>query len=162
MGKSYIVACLALLACLEHKYQRITVVVPNNYLISRDKTRFAPLFTNYEEIVKYSSDIDFDIVANHLILVDEADDLLYKQPEKFFSIGASKMSINNKRVRPKIACFTSTKGHGTLLWQKLLELQEYKELSYWPTGFAVPTGVISSVESTHLNYIEPSNLVELL
>ena len=148
MGKSYIVACLALLACLQHKYQRITVVVPNNYLISRDKTRFAPLFTNYEEIVKYSSDIDFDIVANHLIIVDEADDLLYKQPEKFFSIGASKMSINNKRVRPKIACFTSTKGHGTLLWQNLLELQEYKELSYWPAALSVPTGVISSVETT--------------
>ena len=71
MGKSYIVACLALLACLEHKYQRITVVVPNNYLISRDKTRFAPLFANYEQLIQYSSDIDFEIVPNHLILVDE-------------------------------------------------------------------------------------------
>jgi hypothetical protein len=92
--------------------------------------------------------------------VDEADDLLYKQPEKFFSIGASKMSIHNKRVRPNIVCFTSTKGHGTLLWQKLLELQEYKELSYRPAGFAVPTGVISSVETTKLTCIEPDNLVD--
>ena len=162
MGKSFIVACLALLACLEHKYARITIVVPNNYLISRDKQRFSSLFKNFESLIQYQDDIDFEIVANHLILMDEADNLLYQQPEKFFSIGASKLSINNKRVRPKIVCFTSTKGHGTLLWQKLLELQEYKELSYWPTGFAVPTGVISSVESTHLNYIEPSNLVELL
>ena len=160
MGKSYIVACLALLACLEHKYQRITVVVPNNYLICRDKTRFAPLFANYEQLIQYCSDIDFEIVPNHLILVDECDDLLYKQPKKFFSIGASKMNINNKRVRPKIACFTSTKGHGTQLWQKLLELQEFKELSYWPAGFAVPTGVISSVETTKLTCIEPANLVD--
>jgi hypothetical protein len=48
MGKSYIVACLALLACLQHKYQRITVVVPNNYLISRDK----PDLLLYSQITK--------------------------------------------------------------------------------------------------------------
>jgi hypothetical protein len=160
MGKSFIVACLALLACLEHKFERITVVVPNNYLVSRDKQRFAPLLKNFEHLIQYTDDVDFEVMAKHLILVDEADDLLYKQPDKFFSIGASKMGIKNKSARPKIICFTSTKGNGTLLWQKLLELQGYKELSYWPTSFAVPTGVISSVETTQLTRIEPSAVVD--
>jgi hypothetical protein len=160
MGKSYIVACLALLACLEHKFERVTVVVPNNYLVSRDKQRFAPLLKNYVNIIDYTDDVDFEVMAKHLILVDEADDLLYKQPEKFFSIGASKMGIKNRSARPKIVCFTSTKGHGTPLWQKLLEMQGYKELSYWPRTFAVPTGVVSSVETTQLSCIEPAIMTD--
>ncbi len=66
------------------------------------------------------------------MLVDEADDILFKRPEQFFAIGADKCRIANKAARPKILCFTSTKGHGNELWHTLLNIQGYKELSYWP------------------------------
>ncbi len=94
--------------------------------------------------------------------MDEEDNSLYKKPEKIFSVGSIKIFFKNKNARPKIIRFTITKGHGSLLLQKLLDLQGYKELSYWLTSFAVPTGIISSVETTQLNCIEPSNLIKKL
>ena len=43
MGKSYIVATLALMACLANLYKQITIVIPNGYLLQRDRDRFAVL-----------------------------------------------------------------------------------------------------------------------
>jgi hypothetical protein len=131
MGKSYIVAAIALIASITHKYSNITIVVPNSFLKSRDHTKFAALFTNHKN-VQYTDSLQFEVQAKHLVLVDEADEILYKKPEQFFAIGAAKNKIANKAARPKIVCFTSTKGHDNELWHTLLKIQGYKELSYWP------------------------------
>jgi hypothetical protein len=48
MGKSYIVAAIALKASITDKYSNITIVVPNSFLKSRDHTKFAALFTPSE------------------------------------------------------------------------------------------------------------------
>ena len=119
------------MASITHKYSNITIVVPNSFLKSRDHTKFAALFTNHPN-VRYTDELQFEVQAKHLVLVDEADDILYKRPEQFFAIGADKSRIANKAARPKIVCFTSTKGHGNELWRTLLKIQGYKELSYWP------------------------------
>ena len=50
MGKSYIVAAIALMASITHKYSNITIFVPNSFLKSRDHTKFAALFTNHPNV----------------------------------------------------------------------------------------------------------------
>ena len=120
MGKSFIVACIALMACISRKYSFVTIVVPNNYLLQRDQERFAPLFRNNSKQIFYTNQIDFEVRHNHLILIDEADDLLYKQSAQFFSIGASKKRCKNIVNKPRIVCFTATKGHNNELWHSLL------------------------------------------
>ena len=120
------------MACISRKYSFVTIVVPNNYLLQRDQQRFAPLFTNYVKQICYTNQIDFEVHNNHLVLIDEADDLLYKQSAQFFSIGASKKRCKNILNKPRIVCFTATKGHNNELWHSLLASQDYTELSYWP------------------------------
>ena len=56
MGKSYIVAAIALMASITHKYSNITIVVPNSFLKSRDHTKFAALFTNHPN-VQYTDEL---------------------------------------------------------------------------------------------------------
>jgi hypothetical protein len=109
------------MASITHKYSNITIVVPNSFLKSRDHTKFAALFTNHPN-VRYTDSLQFEVQAKHLVLVDEADDILYKRPEQFFAIGADKSRIANKAARPKIVCFTSTNGHGNELWRTLLKI----------------------------------------
>ena len=164
MGKSFIVACIALMACISSKYSCITIVVPNNYLLHRDQERFAPLFRNHSQQISYTDQIDFEVQnnhsnqisytnaidfevqLNHLIIIDEADDLLYKQSAAFFKIGASKQRCKNVVNKPRIVCFTATKGQDNDLWHSLLASQDYTELSYWPSNLAVPAGVITSLD----------------
>ena len=107
-------------------------MVPNDYLLHRDQERFAPLFKNHSNKITYTAAIDFDVQLNHLIIIDEADDLLYKQSAAFFNIGASKKRCKNIANKPRIVCFTATKGHNNELWHSLLASQDYTELSYWP------------------------------
>ena len=114
-------AAIALIARITHKYSNITIFVPNSFLMSRDHTKFAALFTNHPN-VQYTAELQFEVQAKHLVLVDEADDILYKKPEQFFAIGADKNRMANKAARPKIVCFTSTKGHGNELWHTLLKI----------------------------------------
>ena len=120
------------MACISSKYSCITIVVPNNYLLHRDQERFAPLFKNHSNQISYTNAIDFEVQLNHLIIIDEADDLLYKQSAAFFKIGASKQRCKNVVNKPRIVCFTATKGQDNELWHSLLASQEYTELSYWP------------------------------
>ncbi len=56
MGKSYIVAAIALMASITHKYSNTTIVVPNSFLKSRDDTKFAALFTNHPNI-RYTNEL---------------------------------------------------------------------------------------------------------
>ena len=80
MGHSYIVATLALMACLANLYKQITIVIPNGYLLQRDRDRFAVLLQSFTHQITYTSELDFVVTPNQLVIVDEADDLLYKQP----------------------------------------------------------------------------------
>ena len=148
------------MACISRKYSFVTIVVPNNYLLQRDQERFAPLFTNYSKQISYTNQIDFEVRNNHLILIDEADDLLYKQSASFFSIGASKKRCKNILNKPRIVCFTATKGQDNELWHSLLASQDYTELSYWPQNLAVPAGVITSLESASFSIVEPAALLD--
>ena len=116
MGKSCIVATLALMACLANLYKQITIVILNGYLLQRDRDRFAVLLQSFSQQITYTSELDFVVTPNQLVIVDEADDLLYKQPSAFFNLGANKMR-RNTNTNPKIICMTATKGFQTKLWK---------------------------------------------
>lgn len=161
MGKSYIIACTAFLAGNTASFDHVTIVIPNNNLLLRDQQRFAALFKPHICQIQYARDLTFAVKPKHLVLIDEADYLIYENSSEFFSIGANSTKIA-KKAQPKIICFTSTKGNGTPLWDNLLLYHGYKELSYWPDQLAVPTSVVQSLGSTKLQEIEPSGILQML
>ena len=101
--------------------------------------------------------------ANHLIVLDEADDLLYKKPEDFFAFASNKAGTKfvNKR-NPKVICLTATKGTANDLWHELLAFYNFSELSYWPTGIPIPPGIITTLQSTDCTTIAPSQMQDTL
>lgn len=94
------------MACVANLYKQVTIVIPNSYLLQRDQVRFAALLQSFSTQITYTSELDFVVTPNQLVIVDEADDLLYKQPHAFFNLGAFKM----RKTNPKIVCLTATKG----------------------------------------------------
>lgn len=154
MGKSFIVATIALLSCVTQLHKQITIVIPNSYLLARDKSRFAPLFVNYQDKIAYTSELDFKVQKNQLVLIDEADDLLFKRPEDFFAVGGHKGCNNpTRKNNPSIICLTATMGNKTDLWHELLIFQNYSELSYWPKTVQVPAGIVRNVDEHDCNTI---------
>ena len=101
------------------------------------------------------------MTPNQLVIVDEADDLLYKQPSAFFNLGANRMR-KNPNTNPKIICLTATKGFQTPLWKSLLKNCNYSEFEYWPKEAPVPSGVIKSLNESTCSKIAPENLHSLL
>ncbi len=137
--------------------------MPNSYLLERDKSRFAPLFTNYSTQIAYSSELDFKIQPSQLVIIDEADDLLYKRPEDFFAVGGHKGSTKpNCKTNPSIICLTATMGQQSDLWNELLAFQNYSELSYWPATVQIPAGIVRSVDEHACITIRTDQLSQML
>ncbi len=67
------------------------------------------------------------------MLVDEADDILFKKPEQLFATGANKSKIANKAARPKIVFSQDVKGmatnYGTPCWKSRVR----KSLATYPS-----------------------------
>ena len=128
--------------------------MPSSYLLERDKSRFAPLLINYSTQIAYSSELDFKIQPSQLVIIDEADDLLYKRPEDFFAVGGHKGSTKpNYKTNPSIICLTATMGQQSDLWNELLAFQNYSELSYWPKTVQIPAGIVRNVDEHACNTI---------
>jgi len=102
-GKSRVAATSALVNLLIHsKDQSVHFVFPSEYLLKRDKTIFQDLWklNQLEERVSYHVGIPFHKNPGDLLIYDESDDLLFRNPGEFNTFTDSNPCI----------CLTATPG----------------------------------------------------
>ena len=63
----------------------IHYVVPNPALLKRDRDDFADYFSlgKFQKQISYHEQLDFTPKKNSIVLVDEVDVLIFKDPKKF-------------------------------------------------------------------------------
>lgn len=80
-------------------YSKVHLVYDSAQLLERDQADFVSYLALIEENqVEYHSNIDFAVNDGELVIVDEADSLMYSNPEKFRDFVAKCACI----------CFTAT------------------------------------------------------
>ena len=89
--------------------------------MNRDKKDFVLWWEllRFEEKVEYHVGIDFETQPNELVIVDEADSLIFSDPRKF---------LNFIDTRPCI-CFTATPD-SSVIEGKVIELLNFKKMKY--------------------------------
>ena len=62
-------------------------VVPNSALLKRDRNDFEDYFAlgKHQKWIHYHERIDFTPKQNSVVLIDEADVLIFKDPKKFMA-----------------------------------------------------------------------------
>ena len=82
IGKSRIIACIGLMALSSKVVKTVHIVVPNAALKRRDESDFGDYwkFSGLETCVKYHDKLDFKPTKMDLLIVDEADKLVFEDP----------------------------------------------------------------------------------
>ena len=95
MGKSRIIACMALIALSMKMFRHVHILVPSGALLRRDKKDFIDywVLAGLEKVVKYHEKLDFKPTEKDLVIVDEADKPVLDDPLKFRSVTAVCSSI---------------------------------------------------------------------
>lgn len=85
MGKSRVIHTMALMLLLQG-YKRVHIVLPTQSLMNREMDEFKDFFRGNESgRVLYHMDFSFEMNDNEIIISDEADYLMFKNPEGFFA-----------------------------------------------------------------------------
>ena len=85
MGKSRVVHTMALMLLLQG-YERVHIVLPTQSLMDREMNEFCDFFRGDESgRVSYHTDFGFEMNVDEIIISDEADYLMFKNPEGFFA-----------------------------------------------------------------------------
>lgn len=96
--------------------------------------------TSNADRVVYHEDLHFKPTGKFLLIIDEADDVFWKNPEKFFSACDNNLVI----------CFTATTSfrHEDQTDRKLLERQGFKVRQYWPESLKAPSRLFTESSDT--------------
>jgi reverse gyrase len=85
MGKSRVVHTMALMLLLQG-YERVHIVLPTQSLVDREMNEFNDFFRGDESgRVSYHMDFEFEMKDDEIIISDEADYLMFKNPVGFFA-----------------------------------------------------------------------------
>ena len=86
-GKSRILATIALILLLAGSTTKVHLVYDSLHLMRRDRKEFADWWklTGLETNVEYHVGMDFKCQLGDVILIDEADELILADPEKFLN-----------------------------------------------------------------------------
>jgi len=100
MGKSRIIASLALILLLQKQGPKVHVIVPNAALAKRDSIDYKDYFESggVQRHVAYHSDLNFHRGPSDILLFDEADDFILRKPQLFLT------GLKGN----KLVCFTAT------------------------------------------------------
>jgi hypothetical protein len=84
-GKTWTASAVGLMLLSTKRCSTLQYVVPNPGLKERDRGEFTSYWDlgGYTDRVEYHSDIDFVPRKNGVVLIDEADFLIYRDPKKF-------------------------------------------------------------------------------
>lgn len=132
IGKSRIAATLGLMLLSTRACTRVYFVIPNRGLIVRDREEFKTYWrlSQQESNVEYVDGIDFKPKAKSVVIVDEADFLMFRDPHKFRAFAARQPTI----------CFTATppEGDADNLERMTYEQLKLKTFNYWPARLGRP------------------------
>lgn len=75
----------ALIVLFHNMFSKVHMVYLNQHLCERDKVDSLQMLTlfSFEDKVEYHIGYDFELKANELIIVDEADVFIFENPVKF-------------------------------------------------------------------------------
>ena len=81
MGKSRVIATMAFML-IERGYSKVHIVLPTVALMNRDKEEFNDYWakSNNGQKVEYHTNFEFEIKVGEIIISDEADHLMFKDP----------------------------------------------------------------------------------
>ena len=81
MGKSRVIATMAFML-IEWGYSKVHIVLPTVALMNRDKEEFNDYWakSNNGQKVEYHTNFGFEIKEGEIIISDEADHLMFKDP----------------------------------------------------------------------------------
>ena len=145
IGKSRIIHGVGLMLLNIKAFKTVHIVIPNGALKRRDVDDFSDYwcFGNFENNVHYHEDLDFKHGRNDVLLIDEADILIFHDPmllRKAFRLSAA-------------ICFTATPPASG---QQSLERKIYEHLSlklyeYWPQALPRPQNarLLKTVEAKY-------------
>ncbi len=86
-GKSRIVAAVILLALLKGQFSKVHLLFNDEYLMKRDQEEFKQYWYFVSEgLVVYHCNTDFVVGEGELLLIDEADILIFSQTKKLVAL----------------------------------------------------------------------------
>ena len=149
-GKTWTASAVGLMLLSTKRCTFLQYVVPNPGLKERDRTEFRSYWDlgGYSEKVEYHSDIDFVPKKNTVVLIDEADVLIYRDPKKFAAF------VKKARV----ICFTASPPVGG---NQKLESDIYSQVGLRSFAY-MPANLKSNVGTTPLQRLNPMTTDELV
>ena len=149
IGKSRIIACIGLMALSSKVVKTVHIVVPNAALKRRDESDFGDYwkFSGLEMCVKYHDKLDFKPTKTDLLIVDEADKLVFEDPLKLRGV---------QKVCATI-CFTATlpSSKQMALEQRIIDQLGMRMLTY------VSKGLVQTETSLEVGVLNVTTDVEL-
>ena len=133
MGKSRIIHGAANMLLCSKMAKVVHIVIPSKGLLRRDQQEFADywVYGGNQASIRYHSDISFQVGQGHIVLIDEADKLIFSDPCKL------------KKLLDKCPtiCFTASCPDAQ---EESLERRIFTKLrldisEYWPTKIAKPS-----------------------
>ena len=93
MGKSRVIATMALILALSNF--KVHIVVPIEALMERDKKEYNEYWvkSNTSGCVVYHTGLNFEIPDGDIIICDEADYLMFKDPNLFYDVASKSCMI---------------------------------------------------------------------
>ena len=149
-GKTWTASAVGLMLLSTKRCTSLQYVVPNPGLKKRDSAEFRSYWDlgGYTEKVEYHSDIDFIPKKNGVVLIDEADVLIFRDPKKF--------SAFFKKAR--VICFTASPPAGG---KQSLESDIYSQLGLKSFAY-LPASLKLNVAPTPLHRLKPMTTDELV
>ena len=101
MGKSRVIATIALMILMTSS-SIVYIVIPTQTLMQRDQTLHSDFWikTNTVDRVRYHQNLHFDKNSGDIIIVDEADGLMFNDPQAFYEAATKCSMISMTASRP--------------------------------------------------------------
>ena len=127
IGKSRIAAATGFMLLSSEVYKSVHFVIPNAGLKKRDMDDFDDYWelSKYASKVTYHDSIDFKPRQNSVVLIDEADVLIFKDPRKFRDFVTKSPTV----------CFTATPPNDSVgrLENVIYGQMGMRQFSFWPS-----------------------------
>lgn len=124
MGKSRVIATMALMCLLSLGFEKVHIVLPAQSLMKLAQAEFNDYWVKSNTVgrVIYHNNFDFEICEGEMIISDEADQLMFLNPNKFFDKASTYPIISVTASMP----VTDTKS----LEQRVIEEMKLKSLYF--------------------------------
>ena len=133
MGKSRVIATMALML-LEQGYSKFHILLPTVALMNRDKEEFSDYWVKSCNVqkVEYHTNFEFDMEEGAIIISDEADYLMLKNPQAFFDAAKSYPMISMTASLPLSK--SNTKSLEETVMKKMnMEIFSYSRIQNTPS-----------------------------